>query len=269
MEANQSDGNSLPENLEDSINNIARKENFISFEIICKNISPKGGSYMGILYQVDIKGKTEEGDKEVNIFVKNKVENDEMKIYSISNVFHREMFTCKELLALFAELQDEANIPEIERYNIVKSYEETNSKSIILENLAKQAFQVYDRMETISLEYAKLCVQQLAKFHGLSFVIQEKRPKFFNEKVVTLNQPYVFEEDWYGFVSNISNYSISCLDPEVQKTVREKILKKVDDYPRYMNDTSGVRTLCHGDYKHNNVMAKEVVSWGINIFFDT
>lgn len=267
MEANYSIQNGLPESLEKSINNIAKRENFISYEITCKNISPKGGSYMGILYEVDITGETAEGAKEVNIFVKNKVEKDEVKIYSVSEVFHREMFTYKELLTLFVELQDEANIPEIERYDIVKCYEETNSRSIILENLVKQGFKVYNRMETMSVEYAKLCVQQLAKFHALSFVIQEKRPNFFREKVVTLNQPYVFEEDWYGFVKNISKYSISCLDTEVQKCFKEKILKKVDDYPKYMTDVSGVKTLCHGDYKHNNIMAKEVVSWELKLLF--
>ena len=250
----------LPDKLKEWVESIANREGFITYDIISNKLTPSGGGFMGILYEIDITGKTTEGAKEINIFVKNKPENEQMKIYSVSGVFKQEALIYTEVFKIFAELQDEANIPLNERFNIVKTYEECNPGSIILEHLGKRGFTVYNRMETVTFDYTKLCVQQLGKFHALSMVLQEKRPDYFLEKIATMKQPFNFEEDWYGFVKNMSDYSINCLEANIKEKVEEKILEKVADYPKYMNDTSGVCTLCHGDYKLNNVMAKEVVS---------
>lgn len=247
----------LPQDLQKNIESIARSEGFVTYKITSKNLSTKGGSYMGILYEVDIKGKTKDEDKETNIFVKNIVTNENMKIYSVTDVFAKEAFVYTELSKIFTEIQEEANIPNEERFLMAKCYEECNPKSIILENLGRRGFKVYDRMETIPLDYAKMCVQQLGKLHGLSMVLREKRPDYFNKHIVTMKQPFNFEEDWYGYVENMYNYSINCLDPDVKERVGQKIKDKVNDYPKYMNDTSGFCTFCHGDYKHNNIMVKE------------
>lgn len=250
----------LPTKLKEWMENIAKSQGFVTYEIISNKLTPTGGGFMGILYEIDIQGETTNGAKEINIFVKNIPETEQMKIYSVSSVFEREAIIYTEVFKIFAELQDEANIPVNERFQIVKTYGECNPKSIILEHLGKRSFTVYNRMETVTLEYAKLCVQELGKFHALSLVLKEKRPEYFIDKIATMKQPFHFEEDWYGFVRNMYDYSIDCLDPDVKEKVGQKILEKVDDYPKYMNDTSGVCTLCHGDYKLNNIMAKEVVS---------
>lgn len=255
----------LPAKLEESIQSIANREGFKTYEIISNKLTPTGGGFMGIIYEIDVKGKTAEGDKEINIFVKNIPENEQMKIYSVSGVFEREAFIYTKVFKIFSELQDEANIPNNERFNIVKTYEECNAKSIILEHLGERGFTVYNRMETVTFDYAKLCIEQLGKFHALSMVLQEKRPEYFKKHIATMKQPFNFEEDWYGFVKNMYDYSISCLEPDVTENVGQKILEKVNEYPKYMSDTTGICTLCHGDFKLNNVMAKEVVSY--NIFY--
>lgn len=248
----------LPSELKEWMESIAKSEGFINYEIISKKLTATGGGFMGILYEIDIKGETTDSAKEINIFVKNIPETEQMKIYSVSGVFEREAIIYTEVFKIFAELQDEANIPINERFQIVKTYEECNPKSIILEHLGKRGFTVYNRMETVTFDYAKLCVQELGKFHALSMVLKEKRPEYFNEKIVSMKQPFNFEEDWFGFVRNMYDYSIDCLDPDVKEKVGQKLLEKVDEYPKYMNDTSGVCTLCHGDYKLNNIMAREV-----------
>ncbi|KAF9410916.1 hypothetical protein HW555_010158 [Spodoptera exigua] len=248
----------LPHSLQKNIESIAKNEGFITYEITSKNLSTKGGSYMGILYEVYIQEKTNKGDKETNIFVKNIVTDEQMKIYSVTDVFAKEAFVYTELSKIFTELQVEANIPNEERFQMAKCYDECNPKSIILEHLGKKGFRVYDRMEIIPFDYAKMCVQQLGKLHGLSMVLQERRPDYFNKHIATMKQPFNFEEDWYGFVNNMYNYSINCLDPDVKAKFGQNIMEKVNDYPKYMSDTSGFCTFCHGDYKHNNVMVKEV-----------
>ncbi|XP_075979083.1 uncharacterized protein LOC142978495 [Anticarsia gemmatalis] len=248
----------LPENLQESIESIATKHNFINYDIVSKNLSTDGGSYMGVLYEIDIKGKTETGDEEINIFAKNIVENIQMSIYSIPGVFETEAWVYTELAKVFTELQIEANIPIEERFKMAASFDECNPKSIILEHLGKKGFKLYHRMECIPLDYAELSIIELAKFHALSFVIKEKRPDYYKEKIITKKQPYNFGADWYAFVDNMANYSINCLSSDVKEKKKDILLQKTADYPKYMNDTSGIGTLCHGDYKMNNIMAKEV-----------
>lgn len=251
--------NEIPLNLKDSINSIVKRHNYVTYEIVCEKIATNGASYMGILYEIEIKGKTNEDDKVLNIFVKNIVENVQMSIYSVPGVFETEAWTYNELSPIFTELQDEAKVPDIQRFKMPYSFDECNSKSILLEHLGKRGFKLYHRMDIITLEYAKMCISELAKFHALSFVINEKRPDYYKKNIITKKQPYNFNEDWYAIVKNMSNYTINnCLEPDVKEKLGEILFKKTANYPKYMTDTSGVCTLCHGDYKLNNVMAKEI-----------
>ncbi|CAB3220334.1 unnamed protein product [Arctia plantaginis] len=248
----------LPKNLEDSVESIAKNQGFRNYEKCVKKLSTDGGSYMGILYEIDLKGKVGDENKEINIFVKNIVQNANISIYSVPGVFETEAWVYKDLSTIFKLLQDEENIPFNERFKMPYSFQECNPKSIILEHLGKKGFKLYNRMEIVPLQYAERCTEELAKFHALSFVIQEKRPEYFKNHVLTKKQPYNFGEEWYAFVENIATYSINCLTPEVKEKVKKKLLQKAANYPKYMTDTSTVRTLCHGDYKLNNIMAKEV-----------
>lgn len=247
--------------LDEYVRSVIHEDGFISYNIETRRITSNGGGYMGILFEVDIKGETNDNEKETNIFAKLIVPTAiQMKIYSVIDIFNREAFAYKELSKVFKDLQNEHNIPIEKQFRMVKCFDICNPEAIILENISKKGFITYNRMDVVQLKYAELSIQHLAEFHGMSMVLKVKRSEYFEGIVKDLKQPFNFGKDWDDFVNNILGSSINYLDRDLINKYGEKIKNKVNKYSEYMNDTSSVNTLCHGDYKHGNVMALEIVS---------
>lgn len=250
----------LPIKLQKSINQIIRDQKFTTHSIKSRTIPPDGGSFMGILREITIKGKTEKGDKEINLFVKTMIPEAELTIYSVPGVYEKETTVYNNIFKVFNELQEEANVPFEDRYYMPKTYEGVDSESIIMENLAKKGYTMCERLEVLPLKFAELTIQQLAKFHGMAFVIQAKRPDFFEAKVKTLNQPFYYDtEDWDMFVGNVSRKALTILDPEPRKKVEAYLPTTFGKYSKYVKDSS-VNTFVHGDFRANNAMIKYNVS---------
>ncbi|XP_050351745.1 uncharacterized protein LOC126774319 [Nymphalis io] len=246
------------EGLKKSIHEVITREGYTAYSVNVKKISTGGNNFMGELYEIDINGKTNEDNKENNIFLKRIIRNDDFKIYSISEVYKKEAFVYKELAKMFNELQENANIPADDRFKIVKSYEETNDEVIILENLAKYNFKTMSRMDVMCIEFAKLSIEQLAKFHGLSFVLQKMKPEYFETKIKTIKQSMVYDDYWNEFITNMCELSVSKLDDVTKEKISKFFEYSLDKYPKYMNGLhSQIKCLCHGDYKMNNILIKE------------
>ncbi|XP_075979082.1 uncharacterized protein LOC142978494 [Anticarsia gemmatalis] len=249
--------NTAPSKLDQAIKKIAEKEGFIKYKVDKKCVSTNGGNYLGELYEIDVKGKTKDGEKTLHIFVKNAIDADgSFKILSVSNVYNTENFAYKDLAKVFEELQDEANVPRDERYKMVKVYDETFADAIIMENVTKKGFTTYHRMDVMSLKFVQLAIQHLARFHGLSFVLKEKRPEYFNKKIKSLKYPVTFGEDWKIMAKSMKD-SIMCHVDDKYADRIEKLYENVADKFAYnFNDESVQVCLCHGDYRPNNIMTK-------------
>lgn len=255
-----------PSKLDESINNIIKKEGFIKYKIYKQCVSTNGGNYLGVLYEVDINGKTKDGDKELNIFVKSITPDDcNMKIISIPSVYKTESFTYNELSKIFNELQDEAHVPLEERYKMVKCYDGSNTEAIIMENLARKGFKTGHRMDVVSLKFAEMSIRELAKFHAFSFILKEKRPEYFNSKIKTMKTPYIFGEHWEGFIQGMSKMTMDNIDDGLKDRVEKFCIGIEDKFSRNFVDETLMRCLCHGDYRPNNILAKTIVS--VNFFF--
>ncbi|CAK1585894.1 unnamed protein product [Parnassius mnemosyne] len=247
----------LPVNLQKALNKIAQGEGYLYHEIFNRTISTEGGNYMAVLYEVDIKGKTSEGEKETNIFIKYIISNEHMNIFDISELYFKELFFYRELSEIYTELQIEAGVPLDERYKVVKSYSESSTEAIILQNVAKEGFATFYRMDVMPLKFAELAVQQLAMFHGLSFVTQQKRPEYFERKIKTLKQCLQFNDSFKAFSRRMFNYSVEGLDTELRKKLEQALPELLENYIKYLNgDKTKVKCLCHGDYRINNILMK-------------
>ncbi|XP_063382224.1 uncharacterized protein LOC134668712 [Cydia fagiglandana] len=248
----------LPPPLQDSINKIVENEGYISHKTINRAISTSGGNFLGKLYEVDIKGKTADGDKEINIFIKNKTDDMQMGILDIAECYRLETFFYGHLSKLYDDIQNKTNIPVEERYNIIKSYDAMNPNAIILENLAKKGFTTVHRMEVASLKFAQLSVQQLARFHGLSWVLEKQHPEYFAKKIKCLKTTVIFNEEYQKFIDNMVIYTDKCLDSE-QKAVLYKFKSRVmETLKKNVIENAGSRCcLCHGDYRANNILVKK------------
>lgn len=247
--------------IQKSINKIIKKEGFITYNVNKKEIATDGGSYMGSLCEIDIKGKTKDGEKETNLFIKIVLDNDAFKeLCSFSDLYLRETFVYNDLSKMFTELQDEANIPLEERFKIVKSFDESNSEAIILENMAKKGFRTPDRMEVPPLKFVELSIQQLAKFHGLSFVMQNRRPVYFDNKIRPLKILMLFNDQWKLGVEHLASTTIKKFQGEDKKKAEDFIPVMLEKFPQYLLDkTSSITCMCHGDYRALNILMKKTV----------
>ncbi|KPJ16578.1 hypothetical protein RR48_02336 [Papilio machaon] len=245
----------LPCSLQESLEKIAQKEGYMNYKILSRSISTEGGNYMAMLYEVDIKGKTTSGEKETNIFIKQSIP--EFSLGDVSEIYCRELFFYNEVSKVFTELEDEAKIPADERYKSAKSYRGSNSEAIILQNLAKDGFTTVFRMEVMPLKFAELSIQQLAKFHSLSLVMERRRPEFFEKKIKNLKQLMKFDEVNLDFCKKMFRTSVAILENETRKKLEDKYSQILDKYINYLRgDGTKFKCLCHGDYRMNNILMK-------------
>lgn len=255
------DADVLPPKLQKSLNKIIRDENFTTHSIESRVLPPDGGSFMGILREITIKGQTENGDKELNLFVKTIIPGAELPIYSVPGVYEKETTIYGDVFKIINELQNEANIPFEDRYHTPKTYEGVDSESIIMENLAKKGYSMVNRLEVVPLKFAELSMQQLAKLHSMAFVIEDRRPEFFESKVKKLQQPFYYgSADWDLFVNNVTKMAMTILEPEARKKVAAYLPTTFEKYRKYAEDPASVKSIVHGDFRANNIMVKRNVS---------
>ncbi|XP_026487281.2 uncharacterized protein LOC113394256 [Vanessa tameamea] len=246
------------EALKKTIQEIITRVKYVHYNVTVRKITTGGNNFLGELYEIDIDGETSEKKNENNIFLKRIIQNDDFRIYSIPEVYKKEAFFYKELGKVFDVLQENVNIPAEDRFKMVKSYEETNNEVIILENLTKKNFKTMFRMDVMSIEFAKLSIEQLAKLHGLSFVLQKKRPEYFETKIKTIKQSMVYDDYWNEFVTKTCELSVSKFNDVTKEKISKFFEYSLDKYPKYMNGLhSQIKCLCHGDYKMNNILFKE------------
>ncbi|XP_063363609.1 uncharacterized protein LOC134652367 [Cydia amplana] len=247
----------LPVKVEEAIRNIVKKEGYTTHKLTTKALSTDGGNYLGSLYEVDVTGYTEAGKKETNIFVKGIIPADVLSVLSVTEIFNRELFFYNDLAVVFDEIQNEANVPAKERYNIAESFQESTPEAIILENLSKKGYKTGFRMDAISLKFAELCIQQLGKLHGLSFALEKMKPNYFNRKIRSLSVPYNFNEDFKIWITNSGQVISKSLDVDVRERFTAFLQKLWHNVPRYYNDQKYKRTIVHFDYRANNILMKE------------
>ncbi|XP_069358933.1 uncharacterized protein [Maniola hyperantus] len=193
-------------------------------------ISSNGSSYLGDLFEVDIEGETKDGPKEIHIFLKQII-------------------------------SDNANVPEGERLKIVKSYECT-SDAIFLENIVKKGFKTLNRIDVMPLQFAELSIAELAKLHGLAFVLEHKRTDYFEEKIKSLEPSVRFDDiiAWKNYVNKMFGIMTEHLDKHTKEKIDYFLHNTFyDKFPKYFKgETGSVKCMCHGDFRLSNVMVKEI-----------
>ncbi|KAL4705987.1 hypothetical protein ACJJTC_004966 [Scirpophaga incertulas] len=238
------------------LNKIAKREGFEDFNITTKDIVPDGNNYLAVLKEVTITSTNNSEHEKLELFVKLKDPNVAVEALSLSKIYNRELFTCINLSKIFEELQQEANIPSVERYKFIKYYEESNTDYIIMDNMKKKGFTIHDRLEIISLEYAELCIKQLAKFHALSYALKNKRPHYYDNVISTLKHAYEFTESWTIFVNKMYRTNLELLEDSARMKYENAIPSLVSKFILYTENSDSIKCLCHGDFRTSNILQR-------------
>ncbi|KAI5637505.1 ecdysteroid kinase domain-containing protein [Phthorimaea operculella] len=255
------DSKRIPEIVLEKAESIAKKEGFVSYSVKGKRLTPDGGNYLAVLYEVDIKEETNKCSKEVNLFIKVIIPENEFldDFFSTQKAYLNESFVYKELSKVFQTLEQQAGVPNDERYKMVKTFDETTSEVIIMENLNKKGFKTCDRIEVAPLKFVELSVQQLAKFHGLGFAMKTKLPNYYEKYVAAMKTTDMvnFNENWRKFFRATTEQSVKNLRPDFKKRIEAFLPKAMIRYQKYYTEPTPIQTMCHGDFRANNILIKQ------------
>lgn len=255
-------GNDLPVSLQKSINSIITKEGYESYKVDTNLVTTGGANYLAFLYEIDVKGKTIDGEKKTNLFVKviKKAEHLE-GLLPINDAYLTESYFYKELRKVFEDLEDQAAVPLEERFNVIKSYEQSNVEAIILENMAKKGFKTLYRMDVPSLKFVELCMQEIAKFHAFSYIIQKRNPEYYREAISSRKPILQFGTKWEETALHFSSLTLKLCDSDLKKKIEGYLpdfLKKFRQYN--VDQESTICCLLHGDFRISNTLSREKVS---------
>lgn len=254
--------NELPVSLQKSINDVIKMEGYKTYKVDIKCVSTAGGNYLGILYEIDVEGTTINGGKETNLFVKAALKVNILEdIFPIKDVYLNEVYFYKDFAKVFENLENLAMIPLEKRFHKIRCYEHTNVGAIILENLAKKGYKTLHRMDVPSLKFVESCIQEIAKFHAFSYVIQKRDPKYFCEKISSRKSATKFSAQWEKSMLHFCRLMKKYCDGELEKKIGDFVpvcLKKLRQY--YTDQVSTICCLCHGDFRVSNTLTLETVS---------
>lgn len=244
-----------------TIKRIVNEESFITYEVVKSDYNSGGSNFLADLIIIDIKGKTVDSDKEISLFIKKRVYIEKIELADYDELYFRELFAYTELSKIITHLQDKAKVPDEEKFKFAKVYDESVADLMICENLAKKGFKTYGRFEFPPLKFMELAIKELAKFHGLSFVIENKMPDFYQNKIKSLKSAYHFNDDWKGLMEKVYLRTANLFDDEKKKKLEDFLPIAIKKYPLYDHDQTTVKCcLTHMDYKINNIMVREIVS---------
>lgn len=183
----------LPACLLPHLADIAKSEGLKDYTVEHEPGTKPGDGFMSKMLAVTLVGKAGESEadklleqKRVPLICKMQPPNAVgQEQFNSALMFEREVFVYNRLLPLLLRLQRHYGLTEeLGFFAFPKCYVATmdifNDESlIIMQDLRADGYSLWDRSKPVSLEAATMFVQQLGRFHGLSFVLREQRPEVF------------------------------------------------------------------------------------------
>ncbi|XP_026472445.1 uncharacterized protein LOC113376659 [Ctenocephalides felis] len=232
--------------------------------------SKKGDNYIGLIYRVIVTGLNFKGATvKLSLIAKLAPENEiRREKYQVEDCFAREKLTYESVLPEMTKIQKQQNISSDDRFiSDMKCYRistEKGKECILMEDITTKGYQMWDRNKPLDLDHAVLAMQQLGKFHAISFALKDQKPELFKkfsnlEDVVFSNEEYF--TDLIPYFNLFIDKAIDTLDDN-EIGARDKMQEFKKHFMKIMFD--GVKAslaepyavVCHGDCWTNNMMFK-------------
>lgn len=252
------------------LNKIVEDEKIENHEIKIEEVSSGGANYTSAIYNVLVNS---EGRTKLDLFAKVATVSEALRKQMLDGlIFEIERGVYTRLANSYNTIQDKYQVPEQERFKFPKFYGCNGNRAeetIVMENLASQGYTMCDRLQSITWEFASRAVEELAKFHALSFAYQHDYPADFEEstKLFNFTKLVNFEELKASFMDSAKttlDYVPDDLRVRVQNYIENEWSKEA--FIKYMGAHKW-KVLLHGDYKTSNIMYKTEVSILAYIFY--
>ncbi|KAJ8962117.1 hypothetical protein NQ318_018074 [Aromia moschata] len=164
----------LTEDQNNLIKSIALKEGFDKYQLDVRSGSMKGDGFF--------RSYKKRNNKKRNVVLKSASTNKKLRnMIPIKRAYISEIYLYKKVLPTFNHFQVENNIVDgFTAYaNIYGSIDKDNSECLVLEDLRKLNFKLWDRRVPMNQEHVALVMAEYGKLHGISLAMHEKRPELY------------------------------------------------------------------------------------------
>lgn len=250
--------------LRELLRTIAEKHYHHEHEIKITSITSGGANYTSALFLATLTAKEKD---ELHLFAKVAIVGDRMReLMNATKMFTIEGFFYNELIKTYDDIQNKHGVSGDDRY-LIPTFYGCNSKrgeeTVVLENLVAKGYGGYDRFKSLDWEHASSAVEELAKFHALSFAYQNEQPEDF-ERVMKYLWFYKPNSDDTVADTYFPKLIGRALKHISNDNHRERVQKFMEAgggemYEKF-NRPFGHPVLIHGDYRPSNLFFKTKVS---------
>lgn len=260
---------SLPQYVLDLLKNIADGENFTNYTFKYRDGSNRCDGFLGVLTSVIIHGtRTVNGvpaDDKLHLLCKLPPANElRRKIFQSALVFSREANTYNKVLPLFRQFQQDKGLGDDESFlAFPKCYAAVADKDkqefvVIMEDVRAKGFAMWKRKKVLPADHSYRIVEQLGKFHGISFALKDQRPSVCNElKAYQSNFQAFYKSDQFAKLIEMSyDRAIVALEKaehkDIMEVVKANVRQLADDC--LSADSTEFAVIGHGDCHNNNIL---------------
>ncbi|XP_041984532.1 uncharacterized protein LOC121737057 [Aricia agestis] len=245
--------------LRHTLDKILDRRKYTRRDVRIKEISSGGSNFTSALFLVDVTAPDKE---DLKLFAKvGCIKNEMRKIMNADWLYNTERYVYTELIGIYEKIQDEHNIKGEKRFAFPKFYgynAEVGKETIVVENLTEAGYRSFNRHKCVDWDTARVSVENLAKFHALSFAFERKYPEKFNRDVPNMKFRMGSDEEdkdnmkpvWIKMVEG----SVSSLEGDQKEKVLGFLMN--EELLKMYNKPNGKPVICHGDYRLSNLLFK-------------
>lgn len=252
------------EDLKEIVEKIAKENGFVNFELKFEH-----GSDLGFIGELK-RCRIIEGDRELSVFCKFlPKDEDRNRQYNSFLLFEREVLIYSHLFPEFVKFQLENGMevgdsegfwsfPKCYYSNYDNNYPDRSV--LIMEDLTVENFEVKDKFVPSDFQHTSKLFIELAKLHGLSLALKEKKPQVFEKfKPLENSMCFLMTTDSMKHIAP-RNCELICQLFENEPEIYEKLDKiKSNIWETVAESMRAARTeqfsvICHGDMWINNVL---------------
>lgn len=253
--------------LHNCIDEVAKLKGLEDYVYHVDLVCGKGENYISNVFRILIKDVQNE-EKQHSLIVKTLINTARQDLF---HEFHvREVNAYEKIVKKYEEIQENLDLkqrvvfPKCEYTRVEKSQE-----LIILEDMKARGYEIDTKLanyERLSYPQVSTAINELAKFHALSFIYEKQDSKTF-ATVKSEFQDIIFSERFLNKSNKIRNYfhesfgmSLNLVEDVDAKHKLEQIQTRLLELLKMYTRPGKNNVLCHGDCWINNIMFKHEVS---------
>lgn len=176
----------LPEYVEELLNQIAKENEFNDYVVKVNQDSPPGDGLTSELLSIII--IENDRNKKLDLICKLSPSSENYRKEVSSDIlFEHEASFYSKFMPILGTFQDEKQLSKEDQFlSYPKCYAtmiayDSKRCAIVLEDLRPQRFRLWDKTKPSPIENVRLAMCELGKFHGLSIAMKDQKPNEFSE----------------------------------------------------------------------------------------